>query len=788
MHRVGALPLVAGLLVLTVLSYLPVRHNGYVDFDDESYITTNPHVLQGLSGAGFAWAWTNLHAGYWQPLTWLSLQFDAHFFSTQPLLGPSIPSPTAVHLHNLLWHAASVLLLFGLWQRLTGARWRSFLVAALFAVHPMHVESVAWAVERKDVLSVFFGILTLFAYVRYLEKPGWARYLALMAAYSASLLSKPMLVTLPFVLLLLDYWPLRRLWPEKAPPAVGPPWTPASFGRLLLEKGPLFLLATGVGIVTAVAQHQRGVAIPFALIPLSARLANAVTAYGWYVRATFWPARLAVLYPHPYQNWSAMAALAGSALLLGVSALAFWQVRRRPWLIVGWLWFVGTLLPVIGLVQGGVQAWADRFSYWPHIGLFVALAWGLGELADRLRIPALAWGVGGAVVLGCLGALTWVQIGHWRSTETLWQRAAVTADNHRAHLNLGRYYLERGQFDRAESHFGETVRLAPDTALHHYSLGVAQLSLGKAEEAAEQFREALRQNPKDPDAWHNLAVARLRQEMPAKAIRSFRQALSLRPESTDTLAGLGMALWRAGKRGEAFRTFRTALRKNPQEAEAWRGLGLGHLAGGRPAEAVEAVSRAVRCNRRLVSAYSELGVALGRRGWWGQAVQAHRTAVRLQEGIETILKGMNGRPPMVESVPQLVLFRCRLAFALHQGGDRPGADEVYRTALEGDPNWPRKFTARAWKLATDPDPDCRDAHLACELAQQAVQAVDEPSAAMLDALAVSQAALGRFPEAVRTAQAALKRASGRNESALAAAIRGRLERYQQGRPVTARRP
>jgi tetratricopeptide (TPR) repeat protein len=444
-------PLCAALLALTAVAYLPLWENDFVNYDDPLYITENPRVMAGLSGPGCRWAWTNSDAPYWLPLTWLSLQCDAHFFSARGPEGEVLLSPAAFHGMNLAWHAAGALLLFAAWYRLTGARWRSFLVAALFAVHPMHVESVAWATERKDVLSGFFGALTLWAYVRYRESPGWLRYLGVAMAFLLSLLSKPMLMTLPLVLLLLDYWPLGRWAPGRGR---------AALGRLAWEKAPLFALATVCALVTIGAREHNGALASLAQVSLSARLGNALAAYGWYLSATFWPTRLAVLYPHPYQNWSAAQALAGAACLLSITALALWQARRRPWLLVGWLWFVGMLVPVIGLAQGGPQAWADRFSYWPHIGLFVAVAWGLGELADRVRVPRRAWAAAGALVLVALAALTWAQLGHWRNSTALWERAvAVTKDNDRAHQFLSGCYRQQGRLEEAERHLSEAVRI-----------------------------------------------------------------------------------------------------------------------------------------------------------------------------------------------------------------------------------------------------------------------------------------------------------------------------------------
>ncbi len=443
--------LCAGLVVLTAVAYLPLWRNDFINYDDPLYLTDNPGVKAGLSGAGCWWACTNEDAPYWLPLTWLSFQFDAHFFSARDAHGEVVLSPAAFHGGNLAWHTAGSLLLFAALYRLTGARWRSFLVAALFAVHPMHVESVAWATERKDVLSGFFGAMTLWAYARYRECPGRLRYLGVAAAYALSLLAKPMLMTLPFVLLLLDYWPLARWAPGQGRRA---------FGRLVLEKLPLFALAAASAVITLEARERHGALVSMGEVPLSARLGNALTAYGWYLSATFWPTRLAALYPHPHQNWSAAQALGGAACLLSLTALALGQARRRPWLLVGWLWFVGGLLPVIGLAQGGAQAWADRFSYWPHVGLFVAVAWGLGELAECVRLPRPACAAAAALVLGALAALTWVQVGHWRNSTALWEHTvAVTKDNDRAHQFLAQAYRQAGRPDEALFHLTEATRI-----------------------------------------------------------------------------------------------------------------------------------------------------------------------------------------------------------------------------------------------------------------------------------------------------------------------------------------
>jgi protein O-mannosyl-transferase len=462
MSRIQGALLGALLLTSIAIAYAPVWGNGFVDYDDEPYIIGNQHVSEGLTASGFSWAWTGDDAPYWTPVAWLSLQFDAHFFSSHLADGRTVLSPPAFHGQSLLWHAASALLLFRLLYRLTGARGRSFLVAALFALHPMHVESVAWAIERKDVVSVFFGILTLCAYLRYLEKPSWRRYTALTAAYLLSLLSKPMLITLPFMMLLLDYWPLRR-WSGFGPSPGAPAATvlKRSISRgLLLEKAPLFLLAALIAAVTLASRDRHGSLVLLVNLPLSDRLANAVTAYGWYLGATLYPLRLAVLYPHPHGNWSPLGVLVGAACLLLITPFALRQARRRPWLIVGWLWFVVGLAPVIGLAQGGAQAWADRFSYWPHVGLFIALVWELEWSLSGLPIPALVRRAAWATVLGFLAAWTWTQVGYWRNSSTLWEHAlAVTEDNDRAHEHMSLCLRTQGRPDEADFHLREACRI-----------------------------------------------------------------------------------------------------------------------------------------------------------------------------------------------------------------------------------------------------------------------------------------------------------------------------------------
>ncbi len=764
MPRARSAYLYGALLVLTAAAYLPIWRNDFVDIDDERYILSNASVKTGLSWPNWCWAWTTDHGSYWQPLSWLSLQLDAHLFSGRGATGQPIPWPAAFHGENLLWHAANGLLLFALLQRLTGARWCSFVVAGLFAVHPLHVESVAWAAERKDVLSTFFGLLTLWAYARYAETPGWRRYTLVGVLYLASLLCKPMLVTLPLVLLLLDYWPLRT--------------RPYSRFGPVLEKIPLLLLAVAIILVTLLMHHNYGADVPLDVVSLSARVANVFAAYGWYLLHTLWPQQLCVFYPHPQGNWSAAAVAAGVATLVLITGLGIWQARQRPWLLVGWLWFVITLVPVIGLTQSGMQAWADRFTYWPHIGLFIAVVWGLAELTERLHIPVLVTCPVTALVLVGLACATWVQVGYWRDTPTLWQRVlAVTHDDRLAHPNLGLYYLEHGQLDQAETHLSAALRAHPDGADMHNALGVTLLMLGREEEAAARFRRSVELVPNLSDVWCHLGLACTRLGRVEDAVACYRRALELEPETPDTLAMLGQALWADGQRVEAVAMLQAALQRDPRQAHAWYGLGVARLAEGRTEDAIEDLTKAVDFKPELVAAHSELGVALGRAGRWPDAVLAQATAVQMQREWEERLVRMGGRVSTVDGIPPRTSYECRLAFALACCGDRAGALQMYAVASARDPHWPDTFAARARKLATESEAGRRDPQTAYELARQAVDGAREPSAQHLDALAVAEAAGGNFAEATTVAKRALDKASAAGDVALANAIRDRLRLY-----------
>lgn len=526
------------LAALTAVVYAPVRHHDFVQVDDPAYVTENPHVLRGLTPEGIAWAFTTGDAANWHPVTWLSHMLDVQLFGVAA--GPH-------HLTNVLLHMANTLLLFGLLVQLTGAVWRSALVAALFAVHPLHVESVAWVAERKDVLSTLFWMLTLWAYVGFVRSQGSTAgaaappatsrsrrgfYLLMLAFFALGLMAKPMLVTLPCVLLLLDIWPLERLrlaTPEVRSPkandrpsgrsAAGSPRAGAGTRRskdrparartpgkpdlvstawpLVREKLPLFVMAVASSIVTVIVQQRGGAVSTLEAYPFSLRLQNALVSVVAYLRSTLWPEGLTVLYPFPESvpDWQVAGAL---AVLGGISFVVYRLARRHPYLLVGWLWYLGTLMPVAGLVQVGLQARADRYTYVPLIGIFIMVAWGVAALLDRMRgvrhvVPIAAIGV----ILGCTLTAR-AQVGYWKDNVTLFTRATMLTlhvDEYEAHMSLGTTLGNQGRVDEAMRHFAEAARLRPQSDAAHCSLGLALARSGRAIDAAREFNEALRLNP-----------------------------------------------------------------------------------------------------------------------------------------------------------------------------------------------------------------------------------------------------------------------------------------------------
>ena len=551
--------------MLTIAVYAAVAHFQFVTWDDGNYIRIEP-VRSGLTWRGVEWAFTTGETANWHPLTWLSHMLDVEIYGDQA---------GGHHITNLIFHVANVLLLFGVFVRMTGAIGRSAFVAALFAVHPLHVESVAWVAERKDVLSTFFALLTIWAYITYVRGPKASRYLVVCVCYALGLMAKPMLVTLPFVLLLIDVWPLGRVKELSGLPGLFGLHGLSKWRTLAVEKVPLVGLAIASSITTVLLQRQAGAmgdATPDAF-PMSLRLANAVVSYAVYLGQAVWPAGLSAFYPYP-RTVSLLAVVVSMVLLAGLSFLAVRAFRARPYVLVGWLWYVGMLVPVIGLVQVGQQSHADRYTYLPLVGIFLVVAWGVPDLVTRWRLQRLVLPIAASLVVLAFAVATWLQVDTWRDSFALWTHAlAVTSDNDRAYNGLGAELGNRGKIDDAIVKFREAIRINPSFADAHVNLAVALSVQGKFAEALPHYAEALRLQPGHREARNHYAEALEGVGRLDEAARQYRLSLQMDPSQPDALAGLGLVLAQQGQLSEALETERNAVRLAPNSVKALYGLG-----------------------------------------------------------------------------------------------------------------------------------------------------------------------------------------------------------------------
>lgn len=686
------------LALVGLFAFGAVAFNDFVNYDDPDYVTANSRVQSGLNLANLAWAFGTGHASNWHPVTWLSHMLDCRLFGPRP--GPA-------HLVNLAFHLANTLFLFLVLRRMTGAHWRSAVVAALFALHPLHVETVAWVSERKDVLSTLFFLLTLGAYTRFSQsassvdrhdsettetaaktppRVSAAAYVLAVAFYALGLMSKPMLVTLPFLLLLLDYWPLQRLFHspnlQRLLPALRiPPETPdrgqrnqTTVPRLLLEKLPFCALSLASCIITFLVQ-QKGGAVSTNL-PLGARIANALVSYIRYLGKTFCPTDLSVLYPHP-GRWPVWQ-VAGSAIILAaITVFALWRVRSRPWLAVGWLWFLGTLVPVIGFVQVGIQSMADRYTYIPLIGLFIALVWGVSEAIPAWPRRVVLLGSGAVVALAVCAGLTVRQVQFWRNSDTLFQRAVqVTSNNYLAYNNLGYYLSGRGKpleamtnylksleinplyddalnnmgyalaglrrFPEAINYYERALRVRPNHVEVHNNLGNAFSELGRLSEAIEQYSFAIRQNPEHADAHNNLGIALAMQGKLDEAIPHFRDAIRFKPGYASAHSNLGNALAAQHKLDEAIQEYQVSLNLNPGDPQAHNNLGNVLAEQGRLDEAIQHYRKALKLNANNPEAHFNLGIALARQGKRDEAAAHYTEALRLKPDYAEARRQLDG--------------------------------------------------------------------------------------------------------------------------------------------------
>jgi len=618
------------LLAVTLAAYGQVIKHDFVSLDDDIYVTENYYVRAGLTSAGIVWAFSFTDSPYWHPLTWLSHMLDCQLYGV---------SPSMHHLTNVVLHLANSLLLFLVLYHMTGALWRSCFVAALFALHPLNVESVAWVTERKNLLSTFFWLLTMVFYVRYSKKPGLARYLLVVSIFALGLMAKPMLVTLPFVLLLLDYWPLRRFPVQQldsdtrteAANATMPVFQKTTYVSLVLEKVPLLILSVLSSYLTSLSVQRSGILISTTLVPMKLRIANGIVSYARYIGKLIWPQDLAVFYPYPstVPLWHSVGA---GLLLAGISFLVIRAWRKLPYLCIGWLWYLGTLIPAIGLVQAGQwPAMADRFTYVPAIGLFVMLAWSVPHLLTKWRYRKTGFVLAAGALLAALLLLTWVQLHRWSNTITLFEHTLkVTANNYLAHNNLGNALARQGKLKQAKDHYVKALRIYPTFPRAHNNLANALARQGKSEEAIVHYTKALELKPNFPKAHNNLGNVLARQGKNQKAIAHYTKALEIKPDFAGAHNNLGNVLEGQGKIKEAVFHFSRALELKPDFVEAHFNLGNALARQGKVDQAQAHFIRALELKPTFAEAHNSLGVILARKGRSAEAIDQFSEALRLK--------------------------------------------------------------------------------------------------------------------------------------------------------------
>jgi tetratricopeptide (TPR) repeat protein len=764
------------LLVLPILLvYWPVRRFEFIHLDDPDYLTLNHYVRKGLSWPGVLWAFDPRHGANWHPLTWLSHMMDVQMFGMQA---------GGHHLTSLIIHVANTLLLFAGLERMTGATWRSAFVAAFFALHPLHVESVAWVAERKDVLSTFFGMICVYTYARYARSnfaggaagieprvpeerfetrssksddwvPSAAWYGLTLLMFAFALMSKPMLVTLPCLMLLLDYWPLRRFKAKTNDSAL------RTFLRLAWEKLPFFALALLSSILTFLLQTQAGAVASIERLRVSSRVANATMAYVSYLEKTFWPDPLAIFYP--YRQWALWSVVLAALLLTALSVAALLSARRRPYFAVGWFWFLGALVPVIGLIQVGAQARADRYTYLPLIGLFIIIVWGVPELLNGMPHSKGVLIVVGSAALAVCFTVTASQVSHWRNTETLCRHALrVTQSNSVAHAVLGSAFLEADRIKEARAEFAAALEISPGYAAAGFGLAKVLMKEGREEEAAALLGETLELYPRDAVAHYLLGGVLAKENKGEEATKHFEAALRLNPrfvEAHNQLADLLIS--RGQAEGGLFHGL-AALRLDPDSPDGHFNVGGAFLLQGKLWEALPHYQSALRARPDFAEAHLNLGKALLNLGKLGEAESHLREAIRLQPG-------------NIETHRFMALVYAGQKRSSHQARE-------YAEMLRLAPDWPEVLNNLAWLRATDPDAELRNGPEGVSLAERACDLTSHTNLWLLSTLGAAYAEAGRFSEAIGIQQKVCDLAAAQGQSGSVDSFRERLELYRSGHP------
>ena len=730
----------AGLAGFTLALYLPALGHDFIGFDDQQYVTENARVQAGLTWHGLVWAF-GFHAGNWHPFAWLSHMLDCQLFGT---------AAAEHHLTSILLHTATTLLLLAIFHRLTGHLWRSAAVAAIFAWHPLHVESIAWVAERKDVLCAFFWMLTLWFYLRYREQVSVSRYLLTLAAFIFCLLSKPMAVTLPFVLVLLDVWPLKQ-WSPSEP-------TPKRRWRLVADKIPFGLLALAGCWLTLRAQQLAIVSTGG--LPVTERIIHTTVAYQHYFTSAFLPTGLGVYYPY-IRQLPATTVVFSILLLLGVSFVGVIQFRQRPYILVGWLWFLGTLVPVIGLVQVGDQAWADRYTYLPMIGLSVAVVWTAAELVKN----RLALQIAALIAAITMLALTTLQLRYWQNTQTLFAHTKdVTRDNYLAVTILGSLLAKDGKYEAAKACYEQALRWKPNFPEAHFYLGTALDEQGRLDEAIAEYQQALWFRPTQEQTHIFLGIALAKQKKYAAAIEHYLAALKLNPDSAITHNNLARIYHTLGQRDAAIIHYQAALDLDPKLALAHNNLGVLLLQQGDVTDGIVHLRQALKSNPTNSETMLNLGFALNQQQRWLEATNWFTKAVRN------------------ETTDPRAHYEFAAALA-HTGRTREAMAQ-YAAALLLRQDYPEALDGLAWILSTAPDAENRNGTEAVIMAERACELTQRKDPVKLITLAAADAEAGQSAEAMKALHTAeLLVASGSNPALASqcAAMRLRLEQNQPWR-------